>query len=162
PDCASFSSGCGVFTSTTGTAPNRQFNIEWRTAYFGRSGTANFEVVFHENDQSFYDIVYGVTADSGNQESSGGRPKATGPATTFSGRTPTLTNGLKVTYNCSTACHTYITTTDTGSVVPGDTDTGNHCDDCTTAISFPFPITVYGQIFNGTNVSSNGNLQFTS
>ena len=33
--CASFPGGtCGVFTSVSGTAPNRIFNIEWRTVYF--------------------------------------------------------------------------------------------------------------------------------
>ena len=31
PGCHGFPGGtCGIFTSTTGTAPNRQFNIEWR------------------------------------------------------------------------------------------------------------------------------------
>src|SRR5437899_5287597 len=50
PDCSSFPSGCGVFTSVTGTAPNRIFHIEWRAAYFGRSGTANFEVRFSEDN----------------------------------------------------------------------------------------------------------------
>ena len=25
---------CGIFTSVSGTAPNRIFNIEWRTVYF--------------------------------------------------------------------------------------------------------------------------------
>jgi hypothetical protein len=33
-DCAS---GCGIFTATTGTAPNRVFTIEYRTIYFGES-----------------------------------------------------------------------------------------------------------------------------
>ena len=33
--CASFPGGnCGVFTSVSGSAPNRIFNIEWRTVYF--------------------------------------------------------------------------------------------------------------------------------
>ena len=41
---------CGVFTSTTGIAPNRQFNIEWRATHFADTTTsANFEVVFYEN-----------------------------------------------------------------------------------------------------------------
>ncbi|PYK76468.1 MAG: hypothetical protein DME39_01280, partial [Verrucomicrobia bacterium] len=56
PDCSSFVSGCGVFTSVTGTAPNRVFNIEWRTGYFGRPGTANFEVRFSEDNPSCFDI----------------------------------------------------------------------------------------------------------
>lgn len=100
-DCSVFASGCGVFTSMTGTAPNRAFNIEWRAAYSGRAGTANFEVRFYEN-QSFFDIFYGATADDGASEESG--VQAGGslgcPATTFSCHTPTLTNGLRVTYTC--------------------------------------------------------------
>ena len=28
--------------------------------------------------------------------------------------------------------------------MPGTTDTGNHCDDCSTVISLPFSVTLYG------------------
>src|SRR5262249_19984628 len=44
----------------------------------------------------------------------------------------------------------------------GVTDIGNHCDDCVTPITFPFPIPFYGQMYTSGNVSSNGNLQFDS
>jgi hypothetical protein len=47
-----------------------------------------------------------------------------------------------------------------GSIVPGVTDTGNHCDDCTTAINLPFAYSFYGQTFSNVTISSNGNLQF--
>ena len=50
----------------------------------------------------------------------------------------------------------------TGTIVPGTTDTGNHVDDGTTAITLPFPYTFYGQSFTGANISSNGNIQFVS
>jgi len=54
----------------------------------------------------------------------------------------------------------YVTTTQTGqSIIPGTTDIGNHCDDCTTPVSFPFPVTVYGSTYTSANVSSNGSLQ---
>src|SRR5205807_568575 len=49
-----------------------------------------------------------------------------------------------------------------GSIVPGTTDTGNHCDDCTTLVSLPFPFTLYDQVFTAVNLSSNGNAQFTT
>ena len=43
--CSNFASGCGVFTSVSGTAPNRIFNIEWRAVYFAdHTQTANFEI----------------------------------------------------------------------------------------------------------------------
>src|SRR6185503_4615360 len=35
--------GTGIYTSVTGTAPNRVFNIEWRTTYYSKPGRANFE-----------------------------------------------------------------------------------------------------------------------
>ena len=90
----------GIFTVVTGTAPNRVFNVEWRTTYFDRTGVAHFEVRFYENQTSF-DVVYGVTTDNGASEVSGVQLGAIGgpcDATTFSCHTPTLTNGLKVTY----------------------------------------------------------------
>ena len=90
--------GEGIFSVTTGTAPNRTFYVEWRTHYFGRSGTANFEIAFYEN-QSFFDVFYGVTVDNGSFEESGVQRSAVGPATTFSCNQATLTNGLKVRYN---------------------------------------------------------------
>ena len=59
-------------------------------------------------------------------------------------------------------CSDYVTSTSTDTIVPGDTDTGNHCDDCTSSITFPFPVTLYGRSHTTANVSSNGNLQFLS
>ena len=92
--------GGGIFTLVTGSAPNRIFNIEWRTTYTGRMGTANFEMRFYENQTSF-DIIYGMTADNGGSEESGVQLSGMGgscDATTFSCQTAMLTNGLKVTY----------------------------------------------------------------
>ena len=54
--------GCGIFTSISGTAPNRIFNIEWRTNYYGLAGQStallNYEVRLYEG-QTNYDVVYG-------------------------------------------------------------------------------------------------------
>jgi hypothetical protein len=49
---------CGVFTSTTGTPPNRVFNIEWRAGYFKSTDTANFELRLGEGTGVF-EFVYG-------------------------------------------------------------------------------------------------------
>jgi hypothetical protein len=102
PGCSGFPGGnCGVFTSVTGTAPNRQFNIEWRAVHFAdTTAAANFEVVLNESVTSF-DVIYGATSDSGLDETSGVQAGSAGPATTFSCGTATLTSGLKVTYNCA-------------------------------------------------------------
>ena len=127
----------GIFTIVTGTAPNRVFNIEWRTAYFDRTGTANFEVRFYENQTSF-DVVYGVTTDNGALEASGVQLSAIGgpcDATTFSCHTPILTNRLKVTYTvvpCGAASPTPTPTVTpvasaTPTVTPGVTPTPSEC-----------------------------------
>src|SRR5205823_12479316 len=57
----------------------------------------------------------------------------------------------------------YLVTQSAGaSMMLGTTDTGNHCDDCTTVISLPFAYNLYDQSFTSANVDSNGTLQFVS
>ena len=75
--------GEGIFTAVTGSQPNRQFVIEWRTAYFQRAGTANFEIIFFENSATIA-IIYGDTADGGSHETSGTQSSHNGPYTQFS------------------------------------------------------------------------------
>lgn len=48
------------------------------------------------------------------------------------------------------------------SIIPGTTNIGNDCDDCTTLINFPFAVSVYGNTYTEAWASSNGNLQFDS
>jgi len=63
--CARWESGCGVFTSGSGTAPNRIFNIEWRVAWNNNNiRTGNFEVRLYENNlNKRFDVVYGYSQD---------------------------------------------------------------------------------------------------
>jgi hypothetical protein len=72
PGCAGNPGGtCGVFTSISGTAPNRIFNIEWRAVYFANTaGTANFEVRLYEGQRRF-DVIYG-TLTNGNTSATAG------------------------------------------------------------------------------------------
>jgi len=129
--CTGYPGGnCGVFTSVTGTAPDRQFNIEWRAVHFSdTTAPANFEVVFYENDPSFFDVIYGVTTDNGIDETSGVQASSTGAATTFSCGTATLTPDLKVTYTCAGGPPPTPTPTPTGTPggcqVTGSIDTGD-------------------------------------
>jgi hypothetical protein len=63
PGCASFPGGaCGVFTSVTRSAPNRIFNIEWRTVlYADQTSPQNFEVRLYENDPNErFDVIIGT------------------------------------------------------------------------------------------------------
>ena len=81
--------------------------------------------------------------------------------------TPTPTGTLPTATRTPTVTPTfcmgnYVFATATATIVPGNNDIGNHCDDCTSTIAFPFPINYYGQLFNTADVSSNGNIQFTT
>ena len=74
-------SASGIFTSVSGTAPNRIFNIEWRAQYFPGSGSANFELRLYEG-QSRFDVIYG-TVDSGNTSATAGVQKNTAQLTQY-------------------------------------------------------------------------------
>jgi hypothetical protein len=67
--CSNFASGCGIFTSVSGTAPNRIFNIEWRVVYFAdHNMTANFEVRLYENDPNKrFDFIFGTVQPGSDQ-----------------------------------------------------------------------------------------------
>jgi hypothetical protein len=70
--CSVFPGGtCGIFTSVTGSAPNRIFNVEWRTVYYAdTTTTANYELRLYEG-QSRFDVIYGTVA-SGNTSATAG------------------------------------------------------------------------------------------
>jgi plastocyanin len=73
-DLRTDSAGMGIFTSISGTAPNRIFNIEWRATYFSGGGTANFELRLYEglpSNSSRFDVIYG-TVTQGNTSATGG------------------------------------------------------------------------------------------
>ena len=56
----------------------------------------------------------------------------------------------------------YVITQGTDSIVPGDTNIGNNCDECDTSIPLPFNFQLYGATYTGVNVSSNGRLDFVN
>jgi hypothetical protein len=60
--CSTWANGCGIFTSVSGSQPNRVFNIEWHAVRRENDAlTANFEVRLYENDPNKrFDIIYGV------------------------------------------------------------------------------------------------------
>jgi N-acetylneuraminic acid mutarotase len=49
----------GIFTSTSGVAPNRIFNIEYRTSYYNTNTMLNYEVRLYEG-QTAFDVIYGT------------------------------------------------------------------------------------------------------
>lgn len=55
-------SGLGIFTSISGSAPNRIFNIEWRAVHFeDEDAHFNFEIRLYEG-QARFDLIYGDLA----------------------------------------------------------------------------------------------------
>ncbi|HEY2800554.1 MAG TPA: dockerin type I domain-containing protein [Chthoniobacterales bacterium] len=72
PGCSAYPGGtCGIYTSVSGTAPNRIFNIEWRAVYFSNtSQRANHELRLYEG-QSRFDVIYG-TVDQANSSATAG------------------------------------------------------------------------------------------
>jgi hypothetical protein len=76
PGCSAFTNGCGIFTSVSGIAPNRIFNIEWHAVRFsGNTQTGDFEVRLYENGpltQHRFDVIYGTSAGTpGNGDAAG-------------------------------------------------------------------------------------------
>ena len=61
--CSTWANGCGIFTSVSGTAPNRIFTIEWHAVRFQDNANAvNFEVRLYENSAGTnkpFDVIYG-------------------------------------------------------------------------------------------------------
>ena len=70
--CTTYPGGtCGVFTSVSGTAPNRVFNIEWRAVYFANTAQqANHELRLYEGQLRF-DVIYGPVT-NGNTSATAG------------------------------------------------------------------------------------------
>src|SRR5437763_1321846 len=63
--------GCGSCTAVLGSAPNRQFVIEWRTVYYSpNTQRANFEVILYEGIDRI-DMVYGLVDQGGSSATVG-------------------------------------------------------------------------------------------
>jgi hypothetical protein len=61
--CSVFPGGtCGIFTSVSGSAPNRIFNIEWRTTLFNdNNAPQNHEVRLYEGDPNLkFEVIIGT------------------------------------------------------------------------------------------------------
>jgi hypothetical protein len=56
---------CGIFTTTTGSAPNRVFYVEWRTQYYNQAETLNYEVALYENGDPPFKYIYNTITPAG-------------------------------------------------------------------------------------------------
>jgi hypothetical protein len=89
----------GIFTSITGTAPNRVFNVEWRTIYRGTTNNLNFQIRLFE-DGSKFEYIYGQGIQLGASATIGIQHTQL-PSTQFSCNQPVLSPGLKLTFTCT-------------------------------------------------------------
>ena len=92
--------GQGIFTSVSGVAPNRVFNIEWRTTFCCNAGTPteNFEVRLYEGLEKF-DIIYGEISTTG-ENTTVGVQKDNLEFTEYESHTAgTLQNSMKQTFS---------------------------------------------------------------
>ena len=86
----------GIYTSVSGVAPNRIFNIEWRGTQFTGGGAVNFEVRLYEG-QAKFDFIYGTVTGNGNTATVGVQRDTGSSFTQFSCNTASLSTGLKIT-----------------------------------------------------------------
>jgi hypothetical protein len=90
----------GIFTSVSGTAPDRIFNIEWRAVYFSNTAqTANFEARLYEG-QSRFDFIYGQVDQAGTSATIGLQASGAGPFTQFACGTGGITSGMMLSFAC--------------------------------------------------------------
>ncbi|MDQ3930649.1 MAG: S-layer homology domain-containing protein, partial [Chloroflexota bacterium] len=91
--------GCGIFTATTGTAPNRQFVVLWDAKYFsGSNGSrATFEIIFTEGSSDVV-VIIGETGDDGASANSGVQRTGSTQYVRYSCLEEKLTNGLRIEY----------------------------------------------------------------
>jgi len=130
-DLYNVNSGFGIFTSISGTAPNRIFNIEHRSQYFPGSGSANFEVRLYEG-QTRFDVIYG-TVTNGNTSATAGVQKSDSPATFDQ----YFCNGSG---NPATGAQSYVLTPCNQVTVVGAVSRVTHAGSCGT-FDTPLPLT---------------------
>jgi hypothetical protein len=116
--------GCGVYSSVSGTAPNRIANIEWRAEYVDASGIANFELRLYEG-QSRFDLVYGQVDGAGGNAVVGVQRQLGELYTQYSCQSAVITQGLAISFTLQ-ACAT-------SSVTPVPTSTPTSSPTATSA-----------------------------
>ncbi len=127
--CQQYTAGCGIYTSVSGSAPNRIYNIEWRALTFNLQHLVNFEIRLYEGQQRF-DVVYGTLDLPGASSSATiGVQQNTGSAyTTYQCPTQpgSLSNGTRLQFTYSSQCgQATPTTTSTSTSTPTFTSTSS-------------------------------------
>src|SRR5439155_9081841 len=119
------------YTSVSGSAPNRIFNIEWRATYAGAGGSANFEARLYEG-QNRFDLVYGAVDQGGSGATVGVQRDPISLYTQFECNTPnSLQPGLQLAFTQPVCGTPAPTNTPTSSNTPTVTPTATPTASCT-------------------------------
>ena len=128
--------GCGIYTSVSGSAPNRIFNIEWR-AHRNEPPIVNvrFEIRLYESGNGQFDIIYGQLDNPGNTASVGVQRDTGSRFTQYSCDQGILSQGLKLAFTLP-SCQV-----PTATSTPASTATA-------TSTSIPQPTLLYSSYFS--------------
>jgi plastocyanin len=100
-DLLTNAAGDGIFTSTTGVAPNRIFHIEWRACLYSAGvcgGDVDFEVNLYEG-QSRVAVTYGTVSGNGAGATIGVQRGTGVQFTQYSCNTASVAPGMQVIFN---------------------------------------------------------------
>jgi hypothetical protein len=125
---------CGMYTSTTGSAPSRIFNIEWRACVKNLDngeceGDAKFEARLYEGQDKF-ELIYDQVSDQGSNAATGVRGSSTNMFTFYSCSTQSVSQRLKVTFTqpqCAPEPTITPTYTPTGTATTTASPTSSPC-----------------------------------
>jgi photosystem II stability/assembly factor-like uncharacterized protein len=95
--------GSGIFTSVSGSMPNRIFNIEWRATYYFGDLPLNFEVRLYEG-QTRFDVIYGELNGDGSTAAVGVQQDTGSAYTSFECYAGGLSPGLQLTFQLRPTC----------------------------------------------------------
>jgi hypothetical protein len=95
--------GLGVYTSVSGTAPNRILNVEWRASENSAEININFEVRLYEEalpgqGNGKFDVIYGTMERNGDSATVGVQRDTGSRFTQHSYNTGVISQGLKLTF----------------------------------------------------------------
>lgn len=91
--------GYGVFTKVSGTAPARQFTVEWKAAFVSGGATLDFETIFSEASSTI-SVIYGAGT-WGQAATVGVQQSGTGAATQFVCDGPGVATGVRLDFTYS-------------------------------------------------------------
>ena len=154
--------GATIRTGTVGTAPDRKFVIEWREPIVDVEPypRASFQVVLHESGQISvaWDGIGPSRLEQGGTGVVGIENAGGSEALVYSQFAPALTDGWGATFTPPPvpSSESYTTSPGPRPFLPVTDPVGLAGDDAYTAVSPPFPISLYGQSYPTAWVDTNG------